>query len=154
MGTSLTEPLPRTPFLGGVSHHKTHTTQAECRAERSSAKAPGGQPSSRCIEGEERGRRRYREFVNGFTDGSCIIGTLGLTRDIPTHATQSFDLYTIFVHFQAFVHESSLRLLPSPYLHCPTYCTNDCTTLAQYTIAPRPLLCMPYTVQYWQRQYR
>jgi len=36
----------------------------------------------------------------------------------------------------------------------PTLLQYDCATIAQYMTPIRPPLCMPYTIQYWQWQYR
>jgi len=41
----------------------------------------------------------------------------------------------------------------SPHLQ-PILLEYSCTTIAQHTPPHRPLLCMPYTIQYWWWQYR
>jgi len=45
-----------------------------------------------------------------------------------------------FIHFEAFVHKSIIRVLPiSPPLYCPHYIAiYDCTTIVQCKTAPRP----------------
>jgi len=63
-------------------------------------------------------------------------------------------LYKIFVHFKVLVHESFIFLSPPPPPAIPTVLQYDCTACAPYTITPRPPFCTPYTILYWQRQYR
>jgi len=53
-------------------------------------------------------------------------------------------------HFEAFVHESIIHLLPPPTCIARTM-QCYCTSIPQYTTPPRPPpFCMPYTIQYWQ----
>ena len=60
-------------------------------------------------------------------------------------------LYKPFGHFEAFVHELSILLLPPPSIPALlTLLQYYCTTIAQYTTPlDSPPLCMPHTVQYW-----
>jgi len=53
-------------------------------------------------------------------------------------------LNTIFVHVQAFVHESVIRVLPPPLF--AILLQYYCTTIVQCTTAPRPPFCLPYTI--------
>jgi len=61
-------------------------------------------------------------------------------------APRPFGLYKRFVHFEAFMHESIIRVLPSP----TGIAHNSATPLHVYCATYDPPLRMPYTVQYWQ----
>ena len=52
-----------------------------------------------------------------------------------------------------YTNQSSLYHPPPPPA-IPTVLQYDCTACAPYTITPRPPFCTPYTILYWQRQYR
>jgi len=66
----------------------------------------------------------------------------------PTPPTITWPLQEIVLlrGFCARIHHS---IIASSHLHCPHYCKNYSTSIAQYTTPPRPPLCMPYTTQYW-----
>jgi len=56
-------------------------------------------------------------------------------------------LYKILFHFKALLWESIILAPPPPAT--PTLLQFYCTPVAQYTLLPRPCVCMPYTIQYW-----
>jgi len=62
-------------------------------------------------------------------------------------------LYKIFFHLEAFVHESIILLLPTPSCVARTIAIR-LHVYCQSTTSPRPLCCVPYTIQYWYWQYR
>ena len=62
-------------------------------------------------------------------------------------ARQGLSLYKRFVHFEAFMHESIILVLP-----CPTYIAHNSAILLHDH--NDHLSRMPYTIHYWQWQYR
>jgi len=64
-----------------------------------------------------------------------------------THHTLALSLYKILFHFKVLLWESTI-LLRSPPPTKPTLLHYYCATMVQFTPAYRPLLCMPYTIQY------
>jgi len=65
----------------------------------------------------------------------------------------SVGLYKIFVRSKAFLHYPIILALPPPSALL-TLLQYYCTTIAQYTTPTRPPLCLQYTIQHWQWQYR
>jgi len=67
--------------------------------------------------------------------------------------TTRFGLYEIFVRSKAVLHYYIILVFP-PSSALLTLLQYYCTTNAQYTTPTWPPLCMQYTIQYWQWQYR
>ena len=68
---------------------------------------------------------------------------------------QTLVLTRLFFHFEAFAHESIIRVLPPPpYLHCPHHRNTAARILRKIRPSPRPPFCIPSTIHYWQWQYR
>jgi len=58
-------------------------------------------------------------------------------------------LYKILFHFKALLWGVHHSCMPPPLFAKSTLLHYYCTTIAQYTSPHRPLLFMPYTIQYW-----
>ena len=87
------------------------------------------------------------DFVRELPANSSKRPTLlctGTANSSSRPAPSSLGLYKIVFHFEAFVHESIILLPPPPHL----------ILLHYYYDTPRPLVCMPYTIQYWRWQSR
>jgi len=58
------------------------------------------------------------------------------------------------VLLRAFCAQINHPLIGPSHQHCPHYCNTIRRILRDLRRPPRPPVCMPYTIQYWQWQYR
>jgi len=73
--------------------------------------------------------------------GACVLSA-------PT-----IGIYKIWFRFKDFLWESIIRLLP-PHMQSLQECNAIAGLLRNIRPLPRPTVCMPNTIQYWQWQYR
>ena len=69
-------------------------------------------------------------------------------------AAAVISLYKRLFHFKALLWESIILLLPRPTCKAYPMAIHWYDHCAMYAPPHRPLLSMPYTIQYWRWQYR